>query len=107
MGRDGEFDGHHHPSVFPACGLLRIDAKLWLRLASDTDFDKYGFLLVSYLPDDGEGFESIFFCEIMVGVIYSRMCIDLKTVAVDCEELRGLPFLDRAHGERQRELNIG
>lgn len=72
-GRDEEFDGHHHPSDFPACGLLRIDAKLWLwLLASDTDFDKYGFLLFSYLPDDGEGFESIFFsygCD-----LYKNVC---------------------------------
>lgn len=68
-GRDEEV-GHHHPSDLPACGLLRMDAKLWLwLLASDTDLDKYGFLvllLLSYLPDDGEGLKSIFFvCDLI------------------------------------------
>lgn len=66
VGIDDEVDHHQNPSDFPACGLLRMEAKLWLwgllllLLASEVDLVKNGVLLlvlglVSNLPEEREG----------------------------------------------------
>lgn len=63
VGIDDEVDHHQNPSDFPACGLLRMEAKLWLWgvvgvvgavVASEIDLVKNGRVL-SNLPEEREG----------------------------------------------------